>query len=52
VKKNGQYVDPMRIAKPAGPAIEYDRIDHFRDVRDQRLADLGRGPFIAENEAL
>ncbi len=52
VKKNGQYVDPMRIAKPAGPAIEYDRIDHFRDVRDQRLADLGRGPFIAANEAL
>lgn len=52
VKKNGQYVDPMRIAKPAGPAIEYDRIDHFRDVRDQRLADLGRGPFLAANEAL
>lgn len=52
VKKNGQYVDPMQIAKPAGPAIEYDRIDHFRDVRDQRLADLGRGPFIAANEAL
>ncbi len=52
VKKNGQYVDPMRIAKPAGPAIGYDRIDHFRDVRDQRLADLGRGPFLAANEAL
>ncbi|MEZ4280483.1 MAG: peptidoglycan DD-metalloendopeptidase family protein [Myxococcota bacterium] len=52
VKKDGQYVDPMRIAKPAGPAIKYDRIDHFRDVRDQRLADLGRGPFIAANEAL
>ncbi len=52
VKKNGQYVDPMRIAKPAGPAIDYDRIDHFRDVRDQRLADLGRGPFVAANEAL
>ena len=52
VKKNGQYVDPMGIAKPAGPAIEYDRIDHFRDVRDQRLADLGRGVFIAANEAL
>jgi len=52
VKKNGHYVDPMRIAKPAGPAIEYDRIDHFRDVRDQRLADLGRGPFLAANEAL
>jgi murein DD-endopeptidase MepM/ murein hydrolase activator NlpD len=52
VKKNGRYVDPMRIAKPAGPAIAYDRIDHFRDIRDQRLADLGRGPFIAANEAL
>lgn len=52
VKKNGQYVDPMRMAKPAGPTIEYDRIDHFRDVRDQRLADLGRGPFVAANEAL
>lgn len=52
VKKNGHYVDPMRIAKPAGPAIEYDRIDHFRDVRDQRLADLGRGPLVAANEAL
>ncbi|MBY0400185.1 peptidoglycan DD-metalloendopeptidase family protein [Myxococcota bacterium] len=52
VKKNGQYVDPLRIAKPAGPTIEYDRIDHFRDVRDQRLADLGRGPFVAANEAL
>lgn len=52
VKKNGQYVDPMRLAKPAGPSIEGDRIDHFRDIRDQRLADLGQGPFIAANEAL
>ncbi len=52
VKKNGQYVDPMRMAKPAGPSIEGDRIDHFRDIRDQRLADLGQGPFIAANEAL
>ncbi len=52
VKKNGQYVDPMGIAKPAGPAIDYDRIDDFHEVRDQRLADLGRGVFIAANEAL
>ena len=52
VKKNGQYVDPMRIATPAGPSIEDGWIGHFRDVRDQRLADLGRGPFIAANEAL
>ncbi len=52
VKKNGQYVDPMRMAKPAGPAIEGDQIDHFRNIRDQRLADLGQGPFIAANEAL
>lgn len=52
VKKNGQYVDPMRMAKPAGPALEGDQIDHFRDIRDQRLADLGQGPFIAANEAL
>ena len=52
VKKNGQYVDPMRMAKPAGPAIEGDQIDHFRSIRDQRLADLGQGPFIAANEAL
>lgn len=52
VKKNGQYVDPMRMAKPAGPAIDGDQIDHFRNIRDQRLADLGQGPFIAANEAL
>ena len=52
VKKNGQYVDPMRIAKPASPVIAYGRNDHFRDVLDQRLADLGRGPFLAANEAL
>lgn len=52
MKKHGHYVDPLKIGKPAGPAIDYDRIDHFRDVRDQRLADLGRGPFVAANEAL
>lgn len=52
VKKNGQYVDPMRMAKPAGPAIEGDQIALFRNIRDQRLADLGQGPFIAANEAL
>lgn len=52
MKKNGQWVDPLRMAKPAGPTIEYDRIDHFRDVRDRRLADLGQGPFVAANEAL
>lgn len=52
IQKNGSYVDPMKIGKPAGPAIDYDRIDHFRDVRDQRLADLGRGPLVAANEAL
>jgi len=52
MKKNGQWVDPLRMAKPSGPTIEYDRIDHFRGVRDRRLADLGQGPFVAANEAL
>lgn len=52
MKKNGHYVDPMRIPRSTGPLIDYDRIDHFRDVRDQRLADLGSGPLVAANEAL
>lgn len=52
MKKNGHYVDPMRIPRSTGPSIDYDRIDHFRDVSSQRLADLGRGPLVAANEAL
>jgi murein DD-endopeptidase MepM/ murein hydrolase activator NlpD len=52
VKKDGRYVDPMRIKSPAGPAVEHDQLMAFEHVRDELLADLGTGPLAVADEAL
>ena len=52
VKKNGSYVDPMRISSPAGAPVDHDALVVFKNVRDQLLADLGPGPLSAADEAL
>jgi len=54
VKRNGVYVDPMKIGGPAGEPIDAARFPVFRSVRDQLLADLGvgNGPVALADEAL
>jgi murein DD-endopeptidase MepM/ murein hydrolase activator NlpD len=52
VKKNGSYVDPMRIASPAGLPVDGHDLLVFRNVRDRLLADLGPGPLNVTDEAL
>jgi murein DD-endopeptidase MepM/ murein hydrolase activator NlpD len=52
VKKNGSYVDPMRIASPAGLPVDGHDLVVFRNVRDRLLADLGPGPLNVADEAL
>lgn len=45
VKKDGTYVDPMKLSGPAGAPVASSRLPAFRSIRDQLLADLGPGPF-------
>ncbi len=52
VKRNGVYVDPMKIGGPAGEPVADARLAVFRSIRDQLLADLGEGPVAVANEAL
>ncbi len=52
VKKDGRYVDPMRIASPAGAPVDEEKRPVFESVRDQLLADLGPGPMSVVDEAL
>jgi murein DD-endopeptidase MepM/ murein hydrolase activator NlpD len=52
VKKNGNYVDPMRIKSPAGLSVDSHDLIVFRNVRDRLLADLGPGPLNVADEAL
>jgi murein DD-endopeptidase MepM/ murein hydrolase activator NlpD len=52
VKKDGRYVDPMRIASPAGASVDEEKRPVFEYVRDQLLADLGPGPLSVVDEAL
>ena len=52
VKRNGVYVDPMKIGSPAGEPVADARLAVFRSIRDQLLADLGEGPVAVANEAL
>lgn len=52
VKKDGSYVDPMRIASPAGAPVDAGQLVVFESVRDQLLADLGPGPLNLVDEAL
>ena len=52
VKKDGHYVDPMRIASPAGAPVDKDELPIFENVRDHLLADLGPGPLSVVDEAL
>jgi len=59
VKKDGVYVDPMKIGGPAGEPVAKARLAIFRSVRDQLLADLGggssvggSGPLALADEAL
>jgi len=51
VKKDGHYVDPMKISSPAGAAVDPDALADFYNIRDERLADLGPGPAGVINEA-
>jgi murein DD-endopeptidase MepM/ murein hydrolase activator NlpD len=52
VKKNGNYVDPMRIKSPAGLSVDSQDLIVFRNERDRLLADLGPGPLNLADEAL
>jgi murein DD-endopeptidase MepM/ murein hydrolase activator NlpD len=52
VKLDGHYVDPMRIASPAGASVDVEKLVVFESVRDQLLADLGPGALNRVDEAL
>jgi len=52
VKRDGEYVDPMKISGPAGEPVGVGRLAVFKTVRDQLLADLGPGPLSVSDEAL
>ena len=53
VKRDGTYIDPMKISGPAGDPVAISRQAVFRSVRDQLLADLGQGPLaMMADEAL
>ena len=52
VKKDGRYVDPLKISSPAGTPVGRDQLAEFESVRDELLADLGSGPISLAEEAL
>jgi len=52
VKKDGRYIDPMKISSPAGDSVQSEAFDDFINVRDQLLAHLDLGPVSLANEAL
>lgn len=52
VKKNGEYVDPMKISSPAGEPVNETELAHFEIVRDELLANLGQSPVGLSEEAL
>ncbi len=50
VKKDGRYVDPMKISSPAGDPVQSEEFDDFINVRDQLLARLDPGSVSLNNE--
>jgi murein DD-endopeptidase MepM/ murein hydrolase activator NlpD len=52
VKKDGHYVDPMKISSPPGQPVERVHLAKFQHVRDQLLANLGPAPVNLADEAL
>jgi murein DD-endopeptidase MepM/ murein hydrolase activator NlpD len=52
VKKDGHYVDPMKISSPAGHPIDREQLADFRSIRDQLLASLGPAPVNLVDDAL
>ena len=52
VKKDGRYVDPMKISSPAGDPVQSEEFDDFIHVRDELLAHLDLGPVSLADEAL
>ena len=50
VKKDGHYVDPMKISSPAGDPVQREEFDEFINVRDQLLARLELGSVSPTNE--
>ena len=52
VKKDGRYVDPMKISGPGGTPVAVEQLDQFVSVRDQFLSHLGPGPVNLADEAL
>ena len=52
VKKDGSYVDPLKISSPAGAPVDAGELPAFETVRDQLLADLGPAPISYADEAL
>ena len=50
VKKDGRYVDPMKISSPAGDPVQSEEFDDFINVRDQLLARLDPGSVSLSNE--
>ena len=52
VAKNGQYINPARIASPAGPPIPVENTAHFQVRRDTLLAELDMGSLVTSDQAL
>jgi murein DD-endopeptidase MepM/ murein hydrolase activator NlpD len=52
VKKDGHYVDPMKIPSPEAAPVLHEQLPIFEDVRNQLLANLGPGPVSLSDEAL
>jgi murein DD-endopeptidase MepM/ murein hydrolase activator NlpD len=52
VAKDGQYINPARIASPAGPPIPVENTPQFETRRDLLLTALDAGSFVASDEAL
>jgi murein DD-endopeptidase MepM/ murein hydrolase activator NlpD len=52
MKRNGNYVNPSRLATPAGPPIPSNSRTVFRAACDRMLAQLDPQPLAVTNEAL
>jgi murein DD-endopeptidase MepM/ murein hydrolase activator NlpD len=52
VQRDGVYVDPFKIASPAGAPVDEDSWAAFRQKRDLLLADLAGGELTHSDEAL
>jgi murein DD-endopeptidase MepM/ murein hydrolase activator NlpD len=52
VKRDGAYVDPMKISGPAGDPVGPSNLSAFASIRDQLLADLGPRTLTVADGAL